>query len=137
MADTSASEFLEHRSEPDNRAQVLDRQPTRLTGDLAAGTTVGTSSTAKEKVRVKGAQRIRVRGKLTGTALDADVNIKPLLADDATQATTGTDSEGSPVDDTEFMIDLELKGEKLLEIEVVNANGSNTLDISYIDVYLF
>ena len=136
MADTTASSFVDAERPFGNQEEILGRKPTRLAGSLAPAS-VAALTTVQEKVRVKGASRIRVRAKLTGTALDADLNIKPLLADETTEAATGTGQEATPVTATEFMVDLELKGEKYVNIEVVNAHAANALTINYVDVYLF
>jgi len=137
MADTKRADFLEHRGFENNQTEIVDRIPTRLNEDLAATTVIAASGTATEKVRVKGASKIRVRAKLTGTTPNGTLSILPLLADEATEAATGTGTGAISASGTEIMVDLDLKGEKEVNITVSEDGGANALTVSYIDVYLF
>ena len=135
MADTAEADFysqsagrgrLEHR--------LISRKPHRLTGDLAASTSIAASGNATEKIPVYGMTRVRIRYKLTGTGIDETVSITPYLADGTTLATTDAASDSGATSATERAQTFEPWGEHYVEIKVLNNSGSNALVVNYIEV---
>lgn len=135
MVDTAPAKFVEGRGRGDLEHQITNRAPTRLEGDLAPGT-VSSGTTASEKVYVQGAFRARIRGKLTGTAIDSRLRVYAFLADGSSRAGTLLAEEDPVADATEFVLDIDLYGEKWVEIEVEEEGTSNDVDITYIEVSL-
>jgi len=133
MADTAELDFYEQRAPGRNEQQTVDRQPTRLDGDCAAGVVVGTSATVDEKVRIKGSTRVRVRIKGTGTAVDVVLRIKGCLSD-GTAAGTDIVSQAVGASATEYSLDYTPWGDKDIFVLVINQNSSNTYTISYVEV---
>jgi len=133
MADTAELDFYEQRAPGRNEQQTVDRQPTRLDGDCAAGTVVGTSSTVDEKVRIKGSTRVRARIKGTGTNPDVLLKIVGCLSD-GTAASTDIVSQAVTASATEYSLDYTPWGDKDVIVSVVNQDASDTYTISYVEV---
>lgn len=113
----------------------------RLSGALAAGTVFAAGETRKERVGVAGLTEARVRVKLSATPTGTlTVTAYPILSDGVADDTVGTRgaafAAGTGITTAnEAVIDLDLRGEKYVEIEaVMSATTGDTATLAYVEI---
>lgn len=132
MSNTPVKDFLENRRPGANEQEIVDRKPTRLTGLLAPGSVVNANGSRQEIIRIKGASRVRVRGRFTGSGTP-QIRIIPVLADGATLAATNIESL-SPGTSAEFSLDFVPWGEAFVAVQARETGGTASVTVSYIEV---
>lgn len=135
MADTPLAAFFEHKSAYADIHEVGDRKPTRLTGDLAVDEVIAASGQANEKVRVKGASRVMACVKFSGSGTGL-VTLTSILADGSTKSANTSASDGAGPADTEIVVTMDLYGEAYLDIDVTEDGTSDSITITYVDVFI-
>lgn len=114
------------------------RQPAtirRLGGALAPGTSIAASGSAAEDIPCTGYNHMRVRVLPGGTGTPA-IDATPYAQDGTTKVGTGLPTTVTPGVATEGMLDLPLKGERLVEVAVSETVGSNPVTITWVDIFL-
>lgn len=138
MAVTPEADFYRKLGPGKNEQRISSFKPTRLTGDLAAATVIAASGSANEVVPCHGLSRVRVRYKLTGTALNELVTIAPALAGAtqavATAAVAGVETDNAAVSGTETSQEIDLYGEEYLVITIAEQGGANAITVDYVEV---
>jgi hypothetical protein len=136
MANTPVTSFFEQVDGLKNLEEQLDRKATRLTGDLAVGTEIDASGSANEKVKIKGAYRVRVLAKFSGDGTGL-LTITPILADGTTKAgSNAVASDGTGAAGTEIALDFECYGESFLDIDLTEDGTSDAITVTYVDVFI-
>ena len=103
----------------------------RLQATFKPGTVVAATTTAVQIAPIAGAEKIRIRGKLTGA--DTTIDLEFMCPDGKTVYAEGQPDSITTTDGTEFSADATASGESRLRI-TVNGDASDPVTIAFIDL---
>ena len=134
MASTPEGNFYEQVPAALNILNKSDRITTRLTGDLAATTSIAASATATERIKVKGALRVRVLIQTSGDGTFV-ASLTPVLSDDTSLSTKNiVTTEATQPTGTEISLSFDCYGETFLMLTVTEDGAANPVVITFVDV---